>query len=292
MDSGQSSVKSGPEAHPPHVSIKKIFDINLANDKLRPLLNKPKHKPMLDYQAPSSILKDKVILITGAGDGIGRVAAKTYAKYGATVILLGRTVKKLESVYDEIVGAGGPEPAIVPLDMNGATVQHYQDMAETIEQQFGKLDGLLQNASLLGHLEPYEQITEKVFDDVMKVNVKSQFFMTQALIPVMKKSPVGSIIFTSSSVGVKGRAFWGTYSISKFATEGMMQTLADEYADSNLRFNCINPGGTRTNMRAKAFPGEDPNTLKTPEDLMPLYVYLMSDDSKTDNGKTFIAQPK
>ena len=247
---------------------------------------------MRDYQASEQLLANKTILVTGAGDGIGKTAAISFARLGATVILLGRTVKKLEKVYDEIVAENLPEPAIVPLDMNGATVKHYQDMATTIDSQFGKLDGILHNASVLGHLEPVEQITEEIFDEVMQVNLKSQFFMTQALIPVLRKSPLASVIFTSSSVGSKGRAYWGTYSISKFATEGMMEVLADEFGNTNLRFNCINPGATRTSMRAKAFPAEDPQTLKTAEDIMPLYFYLMGDDSKHETGKTFVAQPK
>ncbi len=247
---------------------------------------------MLNYSAPNLLLKDKTILITGAGDGIGKSAALHYAKLGATIILLGRTVKKLEAVYDQIIDCGGPQPAIVPLDLKGATRQHYKDMAATIENQFGKLDGVLFNASILGHLEPFKQISEDMFNEVMQVNVTSQFNMIQALLKVLEKAPSASVIFTTSTVGSKGRAFWGSYSISKFATEGMMQVLADEYANSNLRFNCINPGGTRTNMRAKAFPAEDPSTLKTADEIMPLYCYLMGEDSSEENGKTFLAQPK
>ncbi|MEP4889233.1 MAG: YciK family oxidoreductase [Aliiglaciecola sp.] len=247
---------------------------------------------MLNFSASLNALQNKTIIITGAGAGIGKAAAINFAKHGATVILLGRTVKKLESVYDEIVEAGYPEPAIVPLDMKGATKKHYQDMANTIINQFGKLDGVLQNASLLGHLEPFKQIEEDIFNEVMQVNLNSQFLMTQALLEALELAPQASVVFTSSSVGSQGRAYWGTYSISKFATEGMMQVLADEYAGTKLRFNCINPGATRTSMRAKAFPGEETSTLKTPEDIMPLYLYLMSDDSKEENGKTFVAQPK
>ena len=237
-------------------------------------------------------LLNKTILVTGAGDGIGKQAALTYAAHGAEVILLGRTVKKLEQVYDEILKNGGPEPAIVPLDMSGATANHYRDMATTIDNQFKKLDGLLHNASLLGTLQPLVDISEEEFDQVMMVNVKSQFLMTKALIPVLKKAESASVIFTSSSVGQKGRAFWGTYSISKFATEGMMQVLADEYENSNLRFNCINPGATRTAMRTKAYPAENSDKLKTPLDIMPLYIELMSDDSLSTKGQTLMAQPK
>lgn len=245
---------------------------------------------MFEYDAPSQLLADKTILVTGAGDGIGKTAALAYAHAGATVILLGRTVEKLEATYDEIVEAGGPEPAIVPLDMKGATPTHYEQMAQTIKEQFGKLDGVLQNASILGNLSPFKQIKDSEFADVMQVNVSSQFYMTKALLPVLELAPSASVIFTSSTVGSQGRAFWGSYSISKFATEGMMQVLADEYSNSAIRFNCINPGGTRTSMRAKAFPGEDPGTLKTPEDIMPLYMYLMGNDSADVNGQTLKAQ--
>jgi NAD(P)-dependent dehydrogenase (short-subunit alcohol dehydrogenase family) len=247
---------------------------------------------MHNYQAPQSFLANKTILITGAVDGIGKQAALTMAGFGATIILLGKTVKKLENVYDLIVQQGSPEPAIVPLDLKGATHQHYIDMANTIQSQFKCLDGVLHNASILGHLEPFSQITEDMFKEVMQVNLNSQFSMTQALLPVLKEAQSASVLFTTSSVGSKGRAFWGSYAISKFATEGMMQVLADEYENSNIRFNCINPGGTKTSMRASAFPAEDPKTLKTPSDIMPLYLYLMGDDSKAENGKTFQAQPK
>lgn len=244
-----------------------------------------------DMNLPSNIdLSNKTILVTGAGDGIGKVASLTYAKHGATVILLGRTVSKLEAVYDEIVAGGHPEPAIIPLDLEGATVTHYQQMAATIEEQFGHLDGLLHNASILGNLRPFDQITEKEFNQVMQINLNGQFFMTQALLPALKKAPKASVIFTSSGVGKKGRAYWGTYAISKFATEGMMETLADEYSNSSIRFNCINPGATKTAMRAKAFPAEDRDLLKTPEDLMPLYSYLMGDESAELNGQSIKAQ--
>ena len=240
-------------------------------------------KTVHDYQASPELLKNKVILVTGAGDGIGRQAALSYAEHGATVILLGRTVSKLESVYDEIIAQGSPQPAIIPLDIKGATENHYRD-------QFGKLDGVLHNAGLLGILSPFTHIEKDSWDDIMQVNVTGQFAMTQALIPVMEKSPNASLVFTSSGVGRNGRAFWGPYSVSKFATEGMAQVIADEYEDTKLRTNVINPGATRTAMRAKAYPAEDAKSLKTPKDLMPTYLYLMSDDSISDNGLCFDAQ--
>ncbi|CAH9068299.1 putative oxidoreductase YciK [Pseudoalteromonas holothuriae] len=247
---------------------------------------------MHDYKAPANALQNKTILITGAGDGIGRVAALTYAEYGATVILLGKTTQKLECVYDEIVNAGYPQPAIVPLDMRGATKQNYRDLAATIEQQFGKLDGLLNNASILGSLGPLEHFCVSTFENIMKVNVTAQAMITKYLFPLLRKAPHASVVFTSSGVGRKGREFWGPYAISKFATEGMMQTWAQEVGKTNIRINCINPGATRTSMRASAFPGEDKDSLKTPEQLMSAYLYLMSDDSQKVNGQSIDAQPK
>ncbi|EPR7135906.1 TPA: YciK family oxidoreductase [Vibrio vulnificus] len=246
----------------------------------------------MDYSISTDALKDKVILVTGAGAGIGRQAALTYAKHGATVILLGRNVKNLESVYDEIEASGYPQAAIIPLDLKGATKQNYIDMAETIEGQFGRLDGLLHNAGVLGTLSPFDQISEEDFDDILQINVKSEFLMTQALLPLLRKAQAGRIIFTSSTVGHSGRAFWGTYAISKFAVEGMMQILADEFSNSPIRVNAINPGATRTRMREKAYPGEDANTLKTPADLMPLYLHLMDPATTGVNGQCIDAQPK
>lgn len=247
---------------------------------------------MNNYQPNKAYLENKTILVTGAGDGIGKQAALAYGQFGATVILLGKTVKKLESVYDQILQNGGSEPAIVPLDLNGATAQHYRDMANTIGDQFGHLDGLLHNASVLGHLGPFTQISEQDWQNVFQVNLTSQFLMTQALLPILKKAPSASVVFTTSSVGLKGRAYWGPYAISKFATQGMMEVLADEYDNTNIRFNSINPGGTKTSMRAKAFPAENASNLKTPAEIMSPYLYLMDNQASSENGQTFHAQAK
>ncbi|WNO61866.1 YciK family oxidoreductase [Rheinheimera sp. MMS21-TC3] len=247
---------------------------------------------MQQYKAAKDALKNKTILVTGAGDGIGKEAALTYAAHGATVILLGRTVKKLTAVYDEIIANGGAEPAIIPLDLKGATAKHYRDMASTIQNEFGHLDGLLHNAGILGVLTPFEHIDLETWQNIMQVNVTSAMLMTQALLPVMRLAPKASIVFTSSGVGRTGRAYWGPYAVSKFATEGLMEVMADEFEASNIRVNCINPGATRTSMRSSAYPAEDVMTLKTPADLMWLYLYLMSDDSINENGQSLDAQPK
>ncbi|MHA2937605.1 YciK family oxidoreductase [Vibrio sp. RC27] len=246
----------------------------------------------MDYSVSSQALKGKTILVTGAGDGIGKQAAISYAQHGATVILLGRTVAKLEQTYDEIENLGAAQPAIIPLDMNGATKQNYQDMADTIDGQFGQLDGILHSAGLLGVITPFEHIGEDAYDEVMQVNVKAPFLMTQTLLPLLHKSDDGRVIFTTSSVGHVGRAYWGVYAMSKFATEGMMQVLADELSDTSVRVNAINPGGTRTKMRAQAFPAENPDNLKTPEDIIPLYLYLMAPEGQAIHGQCIDAQPK
>ena len=245
---------------------------------------------MFTYKPQSHFLKNKVILVTGAGDGIGKQAALSYAAFGATVILLGKTVKKLEAVYDQIVAAGGDEPAIVPLDLAGATPSHYAGLADSITHQFGRLDGLLHNAGMLGDLGPFLNISPEDWQAVMQVNLNSQFYLTQALLPLLKKADSSSIIFTTSGVGLKGRAYWGAYAISKFATQGMMETLADEYENSNIKINCVNPGATLTAMRAKAYPAEDTSKLKTPADIMDYYLYLMDSKNCIEHGKTLHAQ--
>ncbi len=246
---------------------------------------------MFEYKAPENLLQDRIILVTGAGSGIGRAAACAYAAQGATVILVGRTLEKLEQVYDEIEAAGHPQPAIVPLNLESASEHEYLELANTLEQEFGRLDGLLHNASLLGLRTPMESYDPVVWNQVMQVNVNAGFMLTQALIPLLNESENASIIFTTSGVGRKGKAFWGAYAVSKFATEGMAQVLAQELENtSNIRVNCINPGATRTQMRANAYPAENPQANPVPEDIMPLYLYLMGPDSKTVNGQSLDAQ--
>ena len=247
---------------------------------------------MLNYQAPQDLLTDRVILVTGAGDGIGKIAALSFAEHGATVILLGRTTKKLEAVYDEIEARGYPQAAIVPLNLDGAAEHDFIEIANIIQAEFGRLDGLLHNASILGDRTGLANYEPSTFEQVMRVNVNSQFLLTQALMPLLLESPDASILFTTSSVGRKARAYWGAYAISKFATEAMMQLLADELENtSNIRVNAINPGATRTNMRARAFPAENPQSVADPASLMPVYLYLMGSASKEVNGESIDAQP-
>lgn len=246
-----------------------------------------------DFIAEPQCLLGKIILVTGAGDGIGRAAALSYAQHGATVILLGRTVDKLEAVYDEIEAAGYPQAAIYPVHLRGAAMKDYEELANTIEREFGHLDGVLHNAGVLGQRRTLAQTTVDSWDEVLHVNLTAPFMMTQALLPMLAAAESASIILTSSSVGRKGRAFWGAYAVSKFGTEGMMQILADEEFElNNTRVNSINPGATQTVMRRTAYPGENPQDNPLPDVIMPLYLYLMSDASAVVNGQQFDAQTK
>ncbi|MBK8973736.1 MAG: YciK family oxidoreductase [Hahellaceae bacterium] len=247
---------------------------------------------MFNYQAPADLLKDRTILVTGAGDGIGAAAAVAYAQAGATVILLGRTVKKLETVYDLIEERGGKQPALFPLNLESAGEADYVALANAIDENFGHLDGVLHNASLLGNITPAEQYPLDVWNRVMQVNVNAAFALTRFLIPLLRKSPDPSLVFTTSSVGRKGRAYWGAYAVSKFATEGLVQVLTDELTGKHdpIRVNAINPGATRTRMRATAYPGENPDTNPPAQDIMPLYLYLMGPDSRGVSGKSLDAQ--
>ncbi|HCM1923182.1 TPA: YciK family oxidoreductase [Salmonella enterica subsp. salamae serovar 16:m,t:e,n,x] len=245
----------------------------------------------MHYQPKQDLLQNRIILVTGASDGIGREAALTYARYGATVILLGRNEEKLRRVAQHIADEQHVQPQWFTLDLLTCTAEECRQVAARIAAHYPRLDGVLHNAGLLGEICPMSEQDPQIWQDVMQVNVNATFMLTQALLPLLLKSDAGSLVFTSSSVGRQGRANWGAYTTSKFATEGMMQVLADEYQNRSLRVNCINPGGTRTSMRASAFPTEDPQKLKTPADIMPLYLWLMGDDSRRKTGMTFDAQP-
>ncbi|EJI9285824.1 YciK family oxidoreductase [Salmonella enterica subsp. enterica serovar Infantis] len=245
----------------------------------------------MHYQPKQDLLQNRIILVTGASDGIGREAALTYARYGATVILLGRNEEKLRRVAQHIADEQHVQPQWFTLDLLTCTAEECRQVADRISAHYPRLDGVLHNAGLLGEIGPMSEQDPQIWQDVMQVNVNATFMLTQALLPLLLKSDAGSLVFTSSSVGRQGRANWGAYATSKFATEGMMQVLADEYQNRPLRVNCINPGGTRTSMRASAFPTEDPQKLKTPADIMPLYLWLMGDDSRRKTGMTFDAQP-
>lgn len=246
-----------------------------------------------DYLADTSALDGKTILVTGASDGIGRAAAEAYAAHGATVILLGRDVAKLEAVYDAIENAGGPQPAAIPFDLSQDNEESYITLADLVGEQLGHLDGLLLNASVLGERRPLEQARWNEWRDLIQVNVHSQFLLAKALLPLLRDAPSASLVFTTSGVGRQGRAYWGAYAVSKFATEGMMQVLASELeSTSDVRVNCINPGATNTAMRRAAYPGENPESNPAPAAIMNCYLYLMDEASKGMCGFSFDAQAR
>lgn len=243
------------------------------------------------FAPANDCLKNKIILVTGAGEGIGRCAALHFARHGATVILLGRTLAKLEEVYDAIEAEGYPAAALCPFDLKETDPAAYQKVAESLEKNFGRLDGLLHNAGILGSRNSIESYKPALWLEVMQVNLNGAFLLTRALMPLLRKSPQASLLFTSSGVGREGRGHWGAYSVSKFATEGLMQVLADEMENtSTVRVNSINPGATRTRMRAQAYPAENPQQLPAADSLMPAYLYLMSNASIGINGKSFDAR--
>ncbi len=243
------------------------------------------------YTCPDGILRDRIILITGSSDGIGKALALRAAKLGAQVILHGRSVSKLEKVYDRIEDIeSAPRPSIAVMDLESANAESYTTLAQSIDSEFGRLDGLVHNASILGERFSIEQYDAVTWQKVMHVNVTATFALTQVFLPLLQLSADPSVIFTSSGVGRTGKAFWGAYAASKFATEGLSQVLADEHRHGKLRANCINPGPTRTNMRLAAYPAEDRDLLKRPEDILAPYIYLLGPDSKGVTGESFDAQ--
>ena len=210
-------------------------------------------------------LDGRIILITGAGSGIGEQVALGAARLGATLLLLGRNESNLNRVADQIRADQGSDPVIVPMDLASLDEPQANELSHLIGQQFGRLDGLLHNASLLGKLGPIATTSLADWARIMTVNAFAPVVLTKALLPLLEESSNATVLFTSSGVGRKGRAFWGAYAASKFATEGIAQTLADEMElTSNVTVCCVNPGATLTTMRQAAFPGKAPSTVTPP----------------------------
>lgn len=246
---------------------------------------------LLGYTPPAGLLAGDVIVLTGASRGIGRAVCLAAAACGAQMVLMARNVKQLEQVADEICAAGGPEPGIIPVNLEGASVDDYAEFARLIEARYGRLNGLVLNAGTLGEMAPLETYDPVTWARVFQINVHSQFLLLQALLPLMKRADHGSIIFTSSGVGRSGRAYWGAYAATKFANEGMMQVLADELeTNSPVRVNALNPGRVRTKMRANAYPAEDPTTLPMPAAVANAYLFLLGSDSQGVHGQSLDAQ--
>lgn len=241
-------------------------------------------KDLLNYVPADQALSGKIILLTGAGDGLGAVLAKTYARFGATVILLGKTPKKLERVYDEIVAAGYPEPIIHPLDMVGATTDDYRKMVEAITSQLGPLNGVVLNAAWLPVFTPFKHYEADLWHKVIMSGLQANYFLLHACLPALEKATNPSILFSSHE---SNKAYFGAFGVAKGGMEAMLDIIADEYDQTEhfIRVNRIDPNCLRTQMRTANFPGEDPNTMARPEAVLGAYLYFMTDDSLTETKR-------
>jgi NAD(P)-dependent dehydrogenase (short-subunit alcohol dehydrogenase family) len=232
-----------------------------------------------------------VIAVTGASSGLGRAVALACAQHQARVVLIGRNATKLEEVHAQITAAELPEASIAVLDMERALAGDYDQLADALLERYGRLDGLLHNAGILGTLTPIEQYDVPTWCRVLHVNLTAAFALTQVLLPALRKSPDAAVVFTSSGVGRRGRAYWGAYAVSKFALEGLSQVLSAELeATSHVRVNTLNPGRARTTMRRQAYPAEDSEKLPRPESLTGAYIALLGPASRGVTGQAFDAQ--
>ena len=248
--------------------------------------------PPTDWVPTPDELVGKTILITGANRGIGRAVALACAYHGAEVLIQGRDEAALEALYDEIVSGSAVQPGIIPLDLAQRDALAYEALSEELQATGVHLDGLIHNASILGERKAIAQTSVHSWHEVMQVNINAIFLLTRALMPLLQAAPSASVVLTSSGVGRRGKAYWGAYAVSKFATEGFMQVLADELAaTSNIRVNSLNPGAVNTSMRRAAYPGEPPDTNPAPSELTQAWIYLMSDASREIHGQALSAQP-
>lgn len=242
-----------------------------------------------DYRPSAADFADRVVMITGATAGIGRAVARELVRSGATVILHGRSEKGLEALYQELKPLG-PEPSVAQIDLERAQGPQYQALTAEIESRYGRLDGLLHNAAILGDRSPIEHYDIGLWQRVLLVDLTAPFILTRCLLPLLRNSADASVLFTTSSVGRRGRAYWGAYSVAKAGTENLAEILADELESTAIRVNAINPGRTRTRMRARAYPAENPASVPSPDTLTPAYLYLLGGASRNIRGQRFDLQ--
>ena len=231
------------------------------------------------------MLRGKVLMITGASQGLGRALTLAYAEEGANLVVNSRSADSLDSVAEKAKGAG-VEVLAIPGDVSRST--HVEMLVEAAVERFGRVDGLINNAGLLGPRVPIEEYPVDEWRKVLEANLTGPFLLAKAVIPHMPEG--GSIINVTSGVSIEGRPRWGAYSVSKFGVEGLTQILAAELEDRGIRVNSVDPGGMRTEMRAAAYPDEDPMTRITPEENTAVFLYLASDESKDVTGERFRAQ--
>lgn len=234
-------------------------------------------------------LQQKTILITGAGDGIGRALSLACAEHGATVILLDKNVKRLETLYDEIMDNEYPEPAIYPLDLMGASPTDYGDMAATLQHEFGSLHGLVHNAADIGSLTPLEHYDIKTWFKLMQINLNAPFIMTKACIPLLRTAEHATLLFTLADQGLTGKAYWGAYGVTKFGLNGLMQTWADELENSNIHVAGINPGDVATRLYKAAYPARDLHQIPRPDAIVDDYLQLLAEPEQSSYGQVMQA---
>ena len=235
------------------------------------------------FSPHQDLLKDKIILVTGATGGFGKAISLACAEHGASVILLAKNVRLTEALYDEIENAGYPKPAIYPMNLEGATEHDYQELAQNIDQEFGRLDGLIHCAALLGTPTPFEHSDTETWYQVHQVNLHAVYLLTRSTISLLKQSKQASLVFMTDN---KKTAYWDAYSVSKQAVVAMAELLAAEFEGSSLHVNCVNPGRTKTALQLGAFPAADNDLLPSPTDHVRLFLYLMSDELE-ESGDSF-----
>jgi len=245
----------------------------------------------IDNPPALASLRERVVFVTGAGGGLGAPLARACAAQGATVVLHGRVVRKLEALYDEIVAAGHPEPTILPLDLAKATADDFGNVASALQAQLGRLDALVHTAAMLGSLGPMEHQSFDSWLALLRVNIAAPMGLTRAVMPLLAASPDASVIFTLDSRGEQPRAYWGGYAVTKAGVATLARELADEWENRpNLRINAVVPGPIRSPLRGKTHPGEDRTSLPPPEALIPLYLHLIAGQTKAASGQLVDAQ--
>jgi NAD(P)-dependent dehydrogenase (short-subunit alcohol dehydrogenase family) len=235
------------------------------------------------YRPAADLLADRTILVTGASGALGGAAARAYARHGATVVLLGKTVRRLEAIYDDIVRAGGPEPAIYPMNLEGAGPGDYEDLTQRLRDAFGHLDGLASCAALPGTPSPLEHQDVTEWLRVVHVNLHAPFLLSRSLLGLLRAAPDPALLFPLSALGRRARAYRGAYAVTQFALRGLVEVLADEL-EHEVRVNCLDPGPLRSALRAASHPAEDRTRLADPQDVVPALLYLIGPDAAGITG--------